>query len=198
MVLEQEAKGNGLKGKRKSSLTLPDLVVLSLLCEQPMHGYHLVCELERRDVQDWAAISRPQVYYSLNKLEQLKLIAEAKDVDGSLGPERTKFAINSKGREALELSLSKEDWATQRPPPPFQTWLALSAHLPKSTLKKLFGKRRAFLSEQLERERKTLAEFAKVTDPMAVAGELMVDLCIQMFELELNWIDNAEKRMLSR
>ena len=33
-----------------------------------MHGYQANLELERREVQDWAGISRPQVYYSLEKL----------------------------------------------------------------------------------------------------------------------------------
>ena len=50
------------------ALTLPDLVVLCLLAERPMHGYELNQELERREVRDWAGISRPQVYYSLKKL----------------------------------------------------------------------------------------------------------------------------------
>lgn len=48
-----------------------------------MHGYQLVSELESRDVQDWAAISRPQVYYSLNKLLKQKFVGVAKDAYSS-------------------------------------------------------------------------------------------------------------------
>ena len=44
---------------KKRELTVPDLVLLSLLAEQPMHGYQANTELERRQVQDWAGISRP-------------------------------------------------------------------------------------------------------------------------------------------
>ena len=47
---------------RKRELTTPDLVLLSLLAERPMHGYQANLELERREVRDWAGISRPQVY----------------------------------------------------------------------------------------------------------------------------------------
>ncbi len=61
--------------KPESPLTTPDLVVLSLLSEQPMHGYQVNQTLEYREVRDWAGISRPQVYYSLRKLERLALIA---------------------------------------------------------------------------------------------------------------------------
>ena len=56
--------------KRERALTTPDLVLLSLLAERPMHGYQANLELERRQVRDWAGISRPQVYYSLEKMER--------------------------------------------------------------------------------------------------------------------------------
>ncbi|MFI5107117.1 MAG: hypothetical protein ACHP79_19505, partial [Terriglobales bacterium] len=62
---------------RKRELTVPDLVLLSLLAEQPMHGYQANLELERRQVEDWAGISRPQVYYSLEKLARLGLVSDA-------------------------------------------------------------------------------------------------------------------------
>src|SRR5690242_8214246 len=50
---------------KATAVTLADLVVLSLLCEGPRHGYELWAELERRQVEKWASISKPQVYYSL-------------------------------------------------------------------------------------------------------------------------------------
>ena len=52
-------------------LTTPDLVLLSLLAERPMHGYEANALLEFRKVRDWAGVSRPQVYYSLDKLARL-------------------------------------------------------------------------------------------------------------------------------
>lgn len=174
------------------------MVVLSLLSEGPMHGYQLVSELEKRDVQDWANISRPQVYYSINKLHKKKLISESKDAEPSQGPDRTKFKINEKGSQALNQGLSNEDWAVQRPPPPFLTWMALSAHLPKGSAKKVIQKRRIFLSDQIAREKKTLAEFDSAMDAMAVAGKLMVTLTVQTFELELKWLDKVEKEFLGR
>ena len=58
------------RAKKKLGLTTPDLVLLSLLAERPMHGYQANAELVRREIRDWAGISRPQVYYSLEKLAQ--------------------------------------------------------------------------------------------------------------------------------
>src|SRR5580700_4479347 len=42
--------------KKKLTLTTPDLVLLSLLAERPMHGYQANAELERREIRDWAGI----------------------------------------------------------------------------------------------------------------------------------------------
>src|SRR5947209_2976314 len=81
----------------KAELTTPDLVLLSLLAEQPMHGYQANAELERRQVRDWAAISRPQVYYSLEKLARAELIAPARDRVGSGGPDRMVYRTTAKG-----------------------------------------------------------------------------------------------------
>jgi DNA-binding PadR family transcriptional regulator len=49
-------------------LTTPDPVLPSHLAERPMDGYQANAELERRKVHDWAGGSRPQVYYSIEKL----------------------------------------------------------------------------------------------------------------------------------
>src|ERR1041384_7923207 len=118
-----------MRATQKTGLTVPDLVLLSLLAEQPMHGYQANLELERRQVQDWAGISRPQVYYSLEKLARLGLVREAHGTDDpepALGPERRVFSTTAKGRAELAAALEREEWAMQRERPPFLTWMALS------------------------------------------------------------------------
>ena len=63
-----------MRNGKLAKWTTPDLVILSLLAERGMHGYEVNLELERRCVRDWAGISRPQVYYSLEKLAAAGLI----------------------------------------------------------------------------------------------------------------------------
>src|SRR5438132_13569140 len=82
-------------------LTTPDLVLLSLLAERPMHGYQANLELERRCIRDWAAISRPQIYYSLEKLSAAGLIRASGDREAAAGPERSVFETTAKGRAAI-------------------------------------------------------------------------------------------------
>jgi len=165
--------------------------VLSLLAEQPRHGYAVNRELEWRDVRDWAGVSRPQVYYSLAKLARMNLIGAAVDEAAKPGPEREVYKITADGRAALKKSLTRGAWATQRPPPPFLTWMALSAHANARTIEAQLKRRRRYLEAELARERKTLVEF--VGDSYAVeAARLMVTLTIRHFEVELEWLESTK------
>src|SRR5712691_5430396 len=97
----RERPGRGVQAGRRLALTTPDLVLLSLLAERPMHGYQANLELERREIRDWAEISRPMIYYSLEKLARAGLIQSAETNEPAGGPERSTFETTAKGREAL-------------------------------------------------------------------------------------------------
>src|SRR5215470_9221255 len=105
--------------KRESSekMTVPDLVLLSLLAERPMHGYQANALLEFRKVREWAGVSRPQVYYSLDKLARLGLVRSIKAEDESGGPERQVFETTPDGRDALADALERDDWTTHKERP---------------------------------------------------------------------------------
>lgn len=175
-----------------AKLTLPDLVVLSLLRERPMHGYELNQELERRDVRDWAGISRPQVYYSLKKLARSGHIVRAAESAGRAGPERQVQRLAPSGRRALAAALGREEWATQRPPPPFLTWMALSAYAEPEDRLRLIRRRRSFLEEQLARERATLQAILAETGPMVAPAAQVVRLVIRQWEVEVDWLGEVE------
>src|SRR5215471_11841048 len=117
-----------------------------------MHGYQANAELVRREVQDWAGISRPQVYYSLEKLARLGMLRAAADRGEAEGPERQVYAVTARGTEALADALEREDWATQRVRPAFVTWMALSWQARRGVFAKQIERRRGFLLRELARE----------------------------------------------
>src|ERR1700694_1773241 len=114
-----------MRNGKRLTLTTPDLVLLSLLAERPMHGYEANLEPERRCIRDWANISRPQVYYSLEKLAAAGFINKKPSNEPASGPERAVFATTQRGRGAIANALEREDWANQRDRPVFPTWIAL-------------------------------------------------------------------------
>ncbi|HTS88521.1 MAG TPA: PadR family transcriptional regulator [Gemmatimonadales bacterium] len=174
------------------ALTLPDLVVLCLLAERPMHGYELNQELERREVRDWAGISRPQVYYSLRKLAKGGRVVTARQEGERQGPERQVWRLSRAGHRELVKALGREEWVVQRPPPPFLTWLALSPFAHPADRVRLVQRRRSYLEEQLARERATLEAILADTGPMVRVASLMVRLVIRQWEVELEWLSEVE------
>lgn len=178
---------------RRATISLPDLVVLSLLAEAPTHGHALWAELTRRQVQKWAAISRPQVYYSLNKLEAAGHVQAVGDGDPTLGPERRTFAPTPSGRRALADALARSEWATQRPPDPFLTWMVLSWQARPRDFTTQVERRRKFILAQLEEDRAALEAVIAETSPSSDAA-MIVRLGIRQFETELAWLDDVQAR----
>jgi len=208
VVVEQKAKEGpaypaprgkaAVKTLREASLTTADLVLLSLLAEQPMHGYQANAELERREIRDWAALSRPQVYYSLEKLASLGLLRPVRSAGACGGPEKQPFAATKSGLAALRDALEAEDWCTRREKPPFLTWMALSWQVRKGVFKRQLRARQAFLERELERERETLTSvLAEVGHPYHEAV-WMLKLTTAQFETELQWIAGLRKELPRR
>jgi len=184
--------------KRPGSLTIPDFVLLSLLAERPMHGYQANMELERRQVRDWAGISRPQVYYSLDKLVRLRLLRRMQNREPAAGPERFVFATTAAGRRALADALDGEEWTTQRERPPFLTWIALSWLARPGAFDRQILRRRRFLEAELSREQATLADIiAEVGHPYHEAV-WMVDLTIEQMKAELRWLQKVRRELKRR
>ncbi len=179
-----------------SRLTTPDLVVLSLFAEKPQHGYELSVELERREVKDWAGVSRPQVYYSLNKLAKRQLIEPAASATPALGPDRQVYEITELGREELILALSREAWAVQRVPPPFLTWLALSPNAPRAAARQMTARREVFLRDKLAAEQEHLATVRAEPGPRGQIAALMVLYAIRECENELSWLSEVRRSLL--
>jgi len=153
-----------------------------------MHGYQVNLELERRCVRDWAAISRPQIYYSLEKLARSGLIRAGESGDPAAGPDRRVFETTAKGRHGLSDALEREEWTAQRDRPPFLTWVALSWQARPGVFKEQIARRLKFLKQEIAREKETLDSIlAEVGHPHHEAV-WMVTLMIAQFQTELKWL----------
>jgi DNA-binding PadR family transcriptional regulator len=83
---------------------------------------------------DWVPVSRPQIYYSLDKLTKLRLIRTLADDSPSAGPERRVFETTALGRDRLADALEGKHWVIDRVHQPFLIWLALSGQArPRAT-----------------------------------------------------------------
>jgi len=204
---QKETKSKGSKSGPRATessfdktllLTTPDLVLLSLLAERPMHGYQANVELERRQVRDWAAISRPQIYYSIEKLDRAGLVRKEENQEPSAGPERAVYATTQKGRRALADALERDSWTSARERPPFLTWLALSWQAKPGVFEQQLARRREFLQAELAREEATLKGIIDEVGHQHHEAVWMVSLIIQQMKAELDWLAKVESELGQR
>jgi DNA-binding PadR family transcriptional regulator len=182
----------------QTRLTISDLVILSLLAEQPMHGYEVNATLEDRKIREWAPVSRPQIYYSLDKLTNLKLIRVSGTDATSGGPERRVMQTTALGREQLASALEGKHWVTQKVHQPFLIWLALSWQARTRTFRKQLDNRRKLLEDRLAEEKATLADVLDEVGHPHHEAVWMLQLLIEQSHTELRWVERilreAEKR----
>jgi DNA-binding PadR family transcriptional regulator len=183
---------------RSVGLTTPDLVLLSLLAERPMHGYQANLELERREIRDWAEISRPQIYYSLEKLARAGLIRALETDEPAAGPERSTFETTEKGREVLADALEQAGWTTKREHPPFLTWMALSWQARPRVFRNQLKRRRRFLLKEIAREKKTLLSIYGEVGHKYHEAVWMVGLMLDLMRAEVLWTKRLERELARR
>ncbi len=182
----------------RPGLTTADLVLLSLLAEKPMHGYQANAELVRREVKDWAGISRPQVYYSMQKLARLGLLRPAADKYQAEGPERQVFTVTRAGIAALADALERDTWTTHREKPLFLTWTALSWQARQGAFARQLSRRQKFLQTELVREQETLRSVLEEVGHPYHEAVWMLRLMIAQFETELHWLARLQREAKRR
>lgn len=163
-----------------------------------MHGYQANRELQRREIRDWAGISRPQVYYSLEKLARAGLIRSLEMGEPAAGPERTSFETAAKGRTALADALERQDWTTRRDRPPFLTWVALSWQARPGVFQAQIRRRQDYLEKELVREKEVLRSILEEVGHPYHEAVWMVSLTVEQFKTELRWLRRLAREIKKR
>lgn len=82
-------------------MTNSELVLLSLIAEQPRHGYELEKVIEERGMRNWTDIAFSSIYFLLNKLVREGLaFSRSKPAEGR-GPAKKVYAATAAGVAAL-------------------------------------------------------------------------------------------------
>ena len=81
-------------------MTNAELAILSLIVEQPRHGYEIEQVIEARGMREWTEIGFSSIYYLLKKLEKEGLV-EGQLEEAERGPARKVYHPTPAGFEAL-------------------------------------------------------------------------------------------------
>ena len=178
------------KDRTDGGLTVPGMVVLSLLRERPMHGYELMRTYEVQEVGEWAEVSRPHVYYELKRLAERGLIVKEDGPAPPAGRARTVYRVTPEGVAALAEALSDEGWARAKRPAPFATWMGLSIHAPADARRSIVAARVAFLEEEIVRKDEALRFIDGYDSERARFGRRIVELYVLQARLEIEFISS--------
>ena len=161
-----------------------DIVLLSLLAEQPRHGYDLDRVIEQRGYRQWTSLAFSSVYYLLKRLSERGLLEPD---EGSQG-RRTVFRVTEAGRRELRQAAGERVLA---PAPPSAGVLpALNAYsrLDDPALAALLARRAGALLGRLDELR---ALRAQVDEEHALA---IFDYEILRQEADLAWTRSLLKK----
>jgi DNA-binding PadR family transcriptional regulator len=147
--------------------------------------------LEARNIRHWAAVSRPQIYYSLDKLTAEGLVGRGRDHGPAAGPERRVYRTTRLGLLRMSNALCSKDWTTDRSRPAFLTWLALSWKAPPGCFEQQTARRRAFLESAVAAARATLDDVLNDVGHRYHEAVWMLRLTIAQMETELRWLSEV-------
>lgn len=168
-------------------MTNAELAVLSLLAEQPRHGYEIESTIELRGMRDWTEIGFSSIYYILKKLEGQGWVESRLEQAQGRGPARRVFAITPAGVSAWQKGIRA---ALSEPQPcysPFQLGLAYLPSLPPQEAREALRQYRAGLAE---RRRYVLERRESSRAGMPPQVNAMFGLSLALIEAELGWVEN--------
>ncbi|MFC1960463.1 PadR family transcriptional regulator [Chloroflexota bacterium] len=164
-------------------MTNAELAILSLVAEQPRHGYEIEQVIEARGMRDWTAVGFSSIYYLLKKLEKADLIT-AEIAKSTRGLGRKVYHITPAGRAACKEAVQE---ALSTPQPcysPFQLGLA---NLPTLTQEEVLAALHTYhttLQEQLDQ----LTTKQEAQQPLPYFVDAMFDLSLAQIKTEADWV----------
>jgi DNA-binding PadR family transcriptional regulator len=166
-------------------MTNAELALLTILSEQPRHGYDIERVIEERGMREWTAIGFSSIYYLLKKLGQMGLI-EGKLEETSQGPARKVYHLTAAGADALREGVLEALSVPALRHTPLELGLA---NLPSIPAAEALSALEAY-RDALEARRKHVEVTWEHQRPLPYFVDAMFTYGLTMAEAELKWVEN--------
>jgi len=164
-------------------MTNAELAILSLIAEQPRHGYEIEQVIEERGMREWTEIGFSSIYYLLKKLEREGLI-EGQLEEAERGPARKVYHLTLAGREALRAGVLNALSVPRHCYPPFQLGLASLPGIPPAEALAALQKYHDTLITRLAHVQVNWES----KRPLPYFIDAMFDHSVTMIRAEMEWI----------
>jgi DNA-binding PadR family transcriptional regulator len=173
-------------------LTDAELVILSLICEGPQHGYQIEQQISFRNMQAWTDLSTSSIYYILGKLEEKGLIKQVPN-QGKDAPERPRkvYQLTQEGGSVWKKATLE---ALSRPKITYTNFL-MGLHnlwnIPPEEALEAVQTYREWLETDLLRQRKELEDIGISMFPL----DVLFDYGFVLGDAELSFLDDLIDRL---
>jgi len=164
-------------------MTNAEFVTLSLIVEQPRHGYDIEQIIEERGMREWTEIGFSSIYYLLKKMEKAGLITSMTAPSDGKGPGRKVYSSTAAGVDACKKSVLEALGTPKRCYPPLQLGMANMNMVPVTEALSALNRYRDALAERLAK-----IEFMSKQPSLPGVVIDMFDYSRTMVQAELAWI----------
>ena len=178
-------------------MTSTELAILSLIVQEPRHGYQIEQVVQERGMRDWAEIGFSSIYYLLSKIERRGWIAGETSTADSSGPARKVYRVTREGLSVWHRGVLDVLSTPQRYCIPLQVGLANLPSLPHTEAIAALAEYRRRLTERKTYVRANLAQVL-AQGRLPWHAELMFDLSLAMTEAELSWVKKLLRKLSAK
>lgn len=171
-------------------MTNAELAILTLVAEQPRHGYEIEQVIEERGMREWTEVGFSSIYYLLKKLERDGWI-EGRLEEAQRGPARKVYHLTPTGGEALQRGILDALSVPQRSYPPLL--LGLSS-LPAVPVPQALNALRRYHATLVER-RAQLQSKRKDQQPLPYFVDALFTYSLALAEAEIQWLEDFITRL---
>ncbi|WP_374711612.1 helix-turn-helix transcriptional regulator [Symbiobacterium terraclitae] len=172
-------------------MTNAEVAILSLVAEQPRHGYEIEAVIEERGMREWTEVGFSSIYYVLKKLEARGLVERTGADTGSRGPARVTYRATAAGHAALRAATLAALSVPQSGNSPFLLGLANLPVLSPDEVREALARYRAAL-EGKRRDLEARRSGAGPGAPFFVTA--MFDRSLALIAAELEWLAAFESQ----
>jgi DNA-binding PadR family transcriptional regulator len=171
-------------------MTPAELAVLSLIVEEPRHGYAIGTVIDERGMREWVDLGMSSIYHVLGRLEGGAMI-EGRLGSESGGPARKVFHTTPAGRDAAAEGIRAAIAEPRRSGSLFLLGLANLPALPPGVVRSALLDRMS----ALERERSRLEAKRRELGGSAAHVDAMFGYTDALIDAEINWLEGFEEAL---
>jgi DNA-binding PadR family transcriptional regulator len=174
-------------------VTNAELAILSLVAQEPRHGYEIEQVIEQRGMREWTEIGFSSIYYLLKKLEQGGLV-EGHLEETKRGPARRVYRPTPAGREALRVGLLDALSVPRRSYPPLQLGLSNLSGIPLEEALEALSEYRNALGARMEQ----IQARWESQKPLPYFVDAQFDHSVTMVRAEQAWVEQFIRQLERR